>query len=277
MKNKKLLYGSTITKRPKKCLICEKSDFTLKFKYSKKPPIETNFNIKDYGRSYFSCKFCSHWTSNLILSQDFYYNHYVENTYKNKYFEKFKKIINLKKSDNNLRVERISNFLSEKKINLKKNILDVGSGLGIFPYKMKKNFTNTYSLDPDRSMSFFLKKKLNLNHFFCDFEKLKTRKKFNLITFNKVIEHVNNPKKFLSNAIKFLADNNSYIYIELPDTETAEKVSKNREEFCIEHINCFTLKSLDILLYKCSLKRVEFKRIIEPSGKMTMYCFAQKK
>lgn len=266
-----------ITKKPKKCLICQKSDFIQKFKYSKKPPIETNFNIKNYERSYFSCKFCSHWTSNLILSQDFYYNHYVESTYQGKYFEKFKKIINLKKSDNNLRVERILNFLTEKKINLNKNILDVGSGLGIFPYKIKKNFTNTYSLDPDRSMSFFIKKKLNLNHFFCDFEKLKTRKKFNLITFNKVIEHVNDPKRFLSHTKKFLAEKNSYIYIELPDTETAEKVSKNREEFCIEHINCFTLKSLNIFLNKCNLKIIEFKRIIEPSGKMTMYCFVQKK
>ncbi|NCW16987.1 MAG: calcium-binding protein, partial [Rhodobacteraceae bacterium] len=60
------------------------------------------------------------------------------------------------------------------------------------------------------------------------------------------IEHVNDPKRFLSHTKKFLADKNSYIYIELPDTETAEKVSKNREEFCIEHINCFTLKSLNI-------------------------------
>ena len=38
-----------------------------------------------------------------------------------------------------------------------------------------------------------------------------------------------------------------YLYIELPDIEKAKKISKNREEFTIEHIHGFT-RSFDKLV-----------------------------
>lgn len=262
-------------KKIKYCSICNFKKFTLRFSYKKKPHIETDFGIKNYSRSYYECDNCNHWTSNFVISDKFYKNFYVKKTYGENYINKFNKIVNLrKKSDNYLRSNRIENFLREIKCKRFK-ILDVGSGLGIFPYEMNKRGYEITAMDPDKTMVSFIKRKLKIKSINSDFKKLKTNKKFNLITFNKVLEHVEKPMIFLKKAKKHLSSNNSLIYIEVPDTNTAKKVSKNREEFAIEHINCFTEKSLIVMLELSGYELLEFKKVKEPSGKLTMYMFAK--
>lgn len=261
-------------KKIKYCSICNFKNFTLKFSYKKKPLIETDFDIKNYSRSYYECNRCNHWTSNFVLSEKFYKNFYAKKTYGENYLKIFKKIVNLKKkSDNYLRSNRIENFLREVRFK-KFKILDVGSGLGVFPYEMNKRGYEITAIDPDKTMANFIKNRLKIKTINSDFIKFKTNKKFNLITFNKVLEHVEKPVTFLKKAKKFL-DNNSLIYIEVPDTEAAKKVSKNREEFTIEHINCFTKKSLIVALERSGYEPLKFKKIKDPSGKFTMYMFAK--
>ena len=83
------------------------------------------------------------------------------------------------------------------------------------------------------------------------------------------------PKKFLIKAKKFLKKD-GFIYIEVPDIDKAKKISKNREEFTIEHIHGFTKNSILTLLKKCNLKVVKFEKIYEPSTKYTSYAFCKK-
>tara|TARA_Y100000768_G_scaffold63599_1_gene43719 strand:- start:22039 stop:22839 length:801 start_codon:yes stop_codon:yes gene_type:complete len=259
----------------KNCPICNFQKFRIKFSYSKKPYIETDFEIKNYSRSYFECINCKHWISNFIISEEFYKNFYSKKTYGENYKQNFSKIINLKKkSDNYLRSNRIEKFLKKNKFK-KIKILDVGSGLGVFPYEMNRRGYEITAMDPDERMSNFIKTKLGIETINSDFKKLNIRKKYNLITFNKVLEHVENPLSFLKKAKKFLSKENNGIYIEVPDTNEAKKISKNREEFAIEHINCFTKKSLIVMLQRSHYKLLEFKKIKEPSGKLTMYIFAK--
>jgi ubiquinone/menaquinone biosynthesis C-methylase UbiE len=261
----------------KNCPICNSGRFKIRFKYNKRPNLETDFGIVRYNRSYHECKYCNHWVSNYVISKKFYENFYTKKTYQNNYLEKFNKIISLKRnSDNYFRSNRIENFLKEFNLQHTK-ILDVGSGLGIFPYEMKKRGFKIYALDPDRKMSNFIKNKLNIYCYNSDFINFKKNNKFNLITFNKVLEHVEKPVQFLKQSRKYLKRKNDIIYVEVPDTNSAKNVSKNREEFFIEHINCFSEKSLILLLQKCGFEIQEFKKIKEPSGKFTMYAFAKLK
>ncbi len=261
----------------KNCPICNFNKFIIRFRYKKKPFYETDFGINPYKRNYYECKNCNHWTSDFLISDKFYKNFYAKQTYKNNYSHKFSKIIRLKKkSDNYLRSNRISNFLKETNIK-KSTILDVGSGLGVFPYEMKKRGFNISALDPDKKMSIFIKKYIKVQCYHADFINFKNNKKFNLITFNKVLEHVEDPKKFLKKAKHNLLRKNNFLYIEVPDTNAAKKISKNREEFFIEHINSFSVKSLITLLENCDYEILEFQRIKEPSGKLTMYTFARLK
>lgn len=265
------------------CFICKKkTEHIKKFKYKKKPKVEKKYKFFEnnkYFRYYMECLICSHWSSNFKFdTTKFYEGEYNNISYQN-YEKTFNKIIKLKNclSDNYFRLNRIKKFLLNKNIT-KPKILDVGSGLGVFPYSMVKKGLECDVLDPDQNMINHMKKKIKQkkNKFFCsNFLFFKTTKKYDLITLNKVLEHINDPRRFLLKAVKLLKKN-GYIYIELPDTEVAAKIGKNREEFTIEHIQGFTLNSINKLIKSLNLKLLEFKRINEPSGKFTFYCFVKK-
>ena len=136
---------------------------------------------------------------------------------------------------------------------------------------------NCDALDPDIVMVNHMKNVLKKNKgIYCkNFYNFISKKKYDLLTLNKVLEHVENPIKFLLKAKK-LVKNKGYIYLELPDIEEAAKYGKNREEFTIEHIQGFNLNSIIETLNKIKMRLELFKRIEEPSGKYTFFCFIKK-
>jgi len=265
------------------CVICnDKTEQKIKFEYFKKPKVEKKYNLfknKKYYRYYSECVNCKHWNSNFKFNTNkFYESSYNIKSYKD-HKATFLKIINLKKknSDNHYRSNRIKNFLDTKKKN-KSIILDVGSGLGVFPYSMIKLGFKCDVIDPDIAMVNHMKNVLKNKKkgIYCaNFYRFNTKKKYDLLTLNKVLEHVENPVKFLLKAKKFLKDD-GYIYMELPDIEEAKKDGKNREEFTIEHIQGFNFSSVNKTIQKIKMRLELFKRIKEPSGKYTFFCFIKK-
>lgn len=266
------------------CTICGNNKLIEFIKYLKPPKAEKKFNIKKkYRRKYLKCIDCNHFISdqNLINLKIHYEKEYSKIHYKNDdYLKKtFEKIISypIKRSDNKNRILRINNFLRDleiKKDRKKIKLLDVGSGLGVFLYEAKKIGWECYSNEPGIEQSILIKKKLNIKTFNCNFEKISTNKKFDLITFNKVLEHVEKPHKFLSVAKKLL-NPNGFIYFEVPDGEEAIKVSKNRQEFTIEHLHVFAFDSMIRLIKKCNLIPIKIERIKEVSGKLTLFAFVR--
>ena len=119
--------------------------------------------------------------------------------------KKFNKLLSLKsKSDNHFRVKRIlSKFknLKTKKIRL----LDVGSGLGIFLYQLKKKVSwSLTGIEPDINFVKFSKKiKIKVLHSNLKSNTFK-KNSFYIITMNKIIEHVKNPVKLLKITKKLL-------------------------------------------------------------------------
>lgn len=257
----------------KNCL-CGSNQIITKFKYFKKPIKEKPFKIKNnYKRFFYSCKNCNH-----MFAEHFFK---VEKLYSKQYFElvygseenlekKFNFISNLPliKSDNKNRANRIEEFFNFKK----QSVLDVGSGSGIFLFEMKKKKWKTLGFEKDPRYSNFCKKKLNLKIHTKNLESI--NKKYDLITFNKVLEHILSPIKYLSKFRNKLKSK-GYIYIEVPDIFAAFK-GKNRQEFGLEHFHVFSISSLDILIEKAGLKTIEINRIQDPSGKFTLYAFAKK-
>ena len=119
-------------------------------------------------------------------------------------------------------------------------------------------------------MSTFLKRK-KLNLVSRDLMKVKNiKKKYDLITFNKVLEHFELTKiiEILSNYKKLLKKNGQ-IYIEVPDS-LAAKDNINRQEFFFEHYNIFSKKSLTILLMKIDFKIEYLKSVYEINDKFTL-------
>lgn len=267
-----------VSKNPEKCFFCNKKKFISKFKYNSPPVGEIDFEInpKKYKRKLVSCVECNHWYAcHKINLKNLYSGTYNKMIYKNKLKEKFLKIISLpkRKSDNYSRVKRIIEF---KKFNFGKkknlNLLDIGSGLGVFPYKIKKNGINCTSIDPDINSVKHIQKNLKINAIHGNYNYLNFNKKFNIVTLNKVLEHVSNPIKMLKKVKKNLKNLN-IVYIEVPDAEKAAKIGKKREEFFIDHLHVFSKRSLELMCIKSGFKILKIQRLKEASGKYTLFCF----
>jgi 2-polyprenyl-3-methyl-5-hydroxy-6-metoxy-1,4-benzoquinol methylase len=95
---------------------------------------------------------------------------------------------------------------------------------------------------------------------------------YDVITFNKVLEHVEQPIEMLKKAKSFL-NKNGFIYVEVPDGEMAAMEGKEREEFFIDHIHVFSFTSLSLLIQKSWLLPLVIERLKEPSTKYTIRAF----
>ena len=250
---------------------CTKS-FKKLFHYKYKTSNEKNFLISgNYEREFLICKKCNHIISQSKFKiNDLYNKQYLDKTYKDSYGleKRFNYIskLNIKKSDNKNRVKRINKFFKNRII----SVLDVGSGTGVFLNEMQKKKHYVRGLDLDPRYILFLKKK-NIKVFCKPLNKLRLKRKFDLITFNKVLEHVNNPVKILKQSLKFLKKE-GFIYIEVPD-EKARKKGKNSGEFCPDHLQIFSKFSLNQMVSTSNLDKVAISNIIEPSNKYTVYGF----
>lgn len=256
---------------------CKEKDLSETFVYSKRPEGETSFDLsgQEYLRSYQRCEICHHWfgVHDIDLSS-LYECDYVDATYGGLegMANKLKKILSLPKgkSDNLERVERINqNVMTAAGMRL----LDVGAGLGVFPYEMKAAGWDVVALEPDQRTVEHLKQMVGVTGICDDLLNLSKDQigLFDLITFNKVLEHVEDPVKLLEHASQLLKPN-AQIYIELPDV-AAEKDGHGREEFFIEHHHVFSPASLAILIQNTKLYLKSLERIVEPSGKYTVYAF----
>ena len=247
---------------------CDHSFKELVFEYKEPPEGETDFGFSknEYYRNSQKCSSCNHYFSfNNMDMDNFYQDRYVNSTYGGFIHEKFKKIISLprNKSDNYWRVKRLSEYIKEFfKDTKKNNLLDIGSGLGIFPYAMKKAGFLCTALDPDPKAAKHIREELKIDTIEGDLFKIKTNKKFNIATLNKVLEHVYDPVKMLKKTSEFV-ENGGLIYIELPDGEIASKYGKNREEFFIEHHHVFSFNSLLLMAESANLIPLKIERINE--------------
>jgi SAM-dependent methyltransferase len=142
--------------------------------------------------------------------------------------------------------------------------------------RIKKTLNwNCVGLEIDKSLSKHAKSIVGIKILNTNFLKMPCKKKFDIITFNKVIEHAKNPIAFIKCSKKHLKKG-GFVYIEVPDAESAsrDKCGYEREEFTIDHPHIFSLASLSIAVTKSNMKLISLKRIIEPSGKYTLRAFA---
>lgn len=267
------------------CIICGNDNFHNVFQFTEPPAIETRYSALSeviYYRETWQCKSCLHFFAlqEMDLSA-IYSGDYVSATYKDKAGVQatFNKIISLPtdKSDNTGRVARINEFAKKYWGGFEnKTLLDIGSGLGVFPYLMKKNNWQVTALDPDQRAAEHIKDSVQVETICGDFFEVDSALKYDLVTFNKVLEHVKDPIAMLSKSKENLAEN-GLVYLEVPDGEIAELDGKEREEFTIDHLYIFSFISLAITAEKAGFYPVLIERLKEPSTKYTLRAFLKKK
>lgn len=184
----------------------------------------------------------------------------------------FRRIMSLlpEKSDNVGRVKRIREFAGAPRA---RRMLDVGSGLGVFPCAASAHGWKCTALDPDpRAVAWV--GTFHIKAVCGDFMTVADLGRFDAITMNKVLEHVTDPVAMLSRARDMLTPE-GFVYIELPDGEMAAKDPDgfNREEFFIEHHHIFSFASTAMLATRAGFDPVVIERLREPSGKYTLRAF----
>ena len=256
------------------CPFCGHSQLELAMHYAKPPLGETQFDIDDYSREYHRCPICSHYLGvTKIDLTSLYSGDYVDATYSSKGIaDTFSRIMALppERSDNSQRVARITKVFG----NQAGSLLDVGSGLGVFPARMKSERWDVVALDPDPRAVAFLTDHVDVRAVCADFMNFDNADRYDLITFNKVLEHVANPVEMLKHCRSHLAAGGK-VYVELPDGEAAalDPDGFSREEFFIEHIHVFSGSSFALLASRAGFRVDRLERIREPSGKYTLFGF----
>lgn len=251
------------------------------FTYTKRPSLETDFGIssENYFRQMWECKTCGHVASNSDLLQDnFYQDTYASGTYGDVLLTKYHQILDLpdEASDNTGRIRRVLDFMDAHPpaSTSGKKALDVGAGLGVFPAKLQSEGWYCDAVEPNQMMREHLKHVVHGDIFAGTLSALSQVSNYNLVTLNKVIEHVEDPLQLLRQAARLLGPE-GVIYVEVPDGPSAKKLGADREEFFIEHLHVFSEKSLIDCLREAGLDVISIGHLVEPSSKFTIWSFAR--
>jgi SAM-dependent methyltransferase len=256
------------------------------FHYTAPPEGETKFPLGDnnYRRSYERCMVCEHWFGRHdIPLAGLYDDAYVDATYGgvDGMVARLERVLALppERSDNAARVRRIVDFSARADAARPplegpvRTVLDVGAGIGVFPVAMLAAGWSVVAVEPDARTVRMLTEHLGIRAEAADLFDLTPERlgKFDAVTFNKVLEHVEDPVALLAHAGAFLR-RGGFCYVEVPDV-LAASAGPDREEFFIEHHHVFSPASLALLSERAGLEVVQVERLIEPSGKFTVYAF----
>ncbi len=190
----------------------------------------------------------------------------------------FERIIALpsERSDNWGRVRRVLDFARGYLPRRERvpTLLDVGSGLAVFPYGMKQAGWHVTALDPDARAARHARETVGVAVTVGDFMMLEAEElgRYDVVTFNKVLEHVEAPVAMLARAAPLLEDG-GFVYVELPDGEAAARDGGEREEFFIDHHHVFSATSVALLADRAGFDVKALERLREPSGKYTLRAF----
>jgi SAM-dependent methyltransferase len=261
---------------------CEGAHLALAFSYDAPPEGETRFDFgPHYARSYQECRICGHWFAHHDLDlSTLYSGEYMDAKYGERLRATYDRIMALPpgNSDNVARVARIQAF-GKRHLNVgsrQPRLLDIGSGLAVFPARMREAGWDCTAVDPDAAAVEHAQSVAKVKAIKGDFRFLDTSALglFDLITFNKVLEHIEAPSALLPTAARLL-EPHGILYVEVPDVAAAAE-GPGREEFFVEHHHVFSPASLVLLIERIGLFSViEVQRFREASGKFTLCAFAR--
>lgn len=262
--------------------ICGSDALETVFDYSAQPAGETRFpSLPDnYSRQVLRCRRCGHFVSRHVMcrTDELYSGEYNDATYGGALQARFERIVSLppENSDNEGRVRRLvayaAGYFADRGQDFQPSILDVGSGLCVFLNRLKREGWDCTALDPDERSAEHARQNAGVKALCGDFLTAHVAGEYDVVSFNKVLEHVLVPVAMLRKAAQVLKPG-GLVYVELPDGEAAQECGPGREEFFIDHHHVFSMASLSILASQAGFRAEAVERLREPSGKYTLRAF----
>jgi SAM-dependent methyltransferase len=245
------------------------------WRYDSPPAGETRFSFSGpgYERTIERCDLCGHFVSRHLFGPELYGGAYVDATYAEGLDAAFERIMALPDglSDNSARVRRVTAF-ADGHLAPGATVLDVGSGLCVFPALLKRHGFRCTALDPDPRAAEHARRTVGVSAVCGDFMAHDGLGTFDLVSFNKVLEHVEDPVAMLARA-RTVAAEGGYVYVEVPDGDAAAVQGPEREEFFVEHMHIFSPASLALLAARAGFSPIRVERLHEASGKYTLAAF----
>lgn len=271
------------------CRICEETKFQIRMNILQPDRFEKAAGIQGdgYCRTWVECLHCGVYTNILPLESlnaitslrsAYYEIDFTGSDISQKYAQVMS--LPIAKSDNYGRVTRIINFVKRwfrESVSEQLRVMDVGAGTGVFLSQLidrTKGSLYCLALEPDPIAASHLRKLNKFSVMEAMYQGQPELNGFNLITLNKVLEHIDEPLLFLKQISKSLATEESLLYIEVPDRITTHLRPSHDNILGSLHCHLYDPISLSYLVKRVGLELLYVNRILEPSGKLTTYAFA---
>jgi SAM-dependent methyltransferase len=250
------------------CPVCGHDKWSFERRYNARDKYEKWCGIPEpICRAWYQCVFCGllkvHHSYDVSLLEPIYTNGYRAKSFRGSSIEQeFQKIIDLpyRESENKQRVNWLQQFLRGG------TMLDVGSGLGVFPYEIAclctKSFRSCHvkTIEPNKDSAAFIRTNLGYDSVESYYEPGLYNQRFNWITCIHVLEHQKKPEDMLLDFKKDLKEDGK-IFIEVPDAHEFEYLDKDHDEFNSTHLYFFSYNSLAKLVESCGYKVTDMRRV----------------
>lgn len=237
-----------------------------------------------YQRSWVECSVCGTATNELphdsaeklsVLRSAYYEVDFANSNIA----EKYSRVMALpaEQSDNAGRVVRVIDFARQWFLSdAKPNVLDIGAGTGVFLSRLIDQTGGVWpclGLEPDPQAATHLRQLGKFEVMEAMYQGQPQLKDFGIITLNKVLEHISTPVEFLEMVVGSMRRDDSLIYIEVPDKLTTRLRPASDNILGALHCHLYDPMSIAYLAKQAGIEILRIDRIVEPSGKLTVYAF----
>lgn len=211
-------------------------------------------NIRKRWRKCLGCGVWHHWRNYPLEDiERIYCDGYRDPKFRGETIdEAFSKVVHIprEKSEND---RRINWLIKSSSFGVPGTLLDIGSGLGVFPYRMRQ-FGSKVSCVEYNQDSIALLTGMNIK---CTKET--PDEKFDAVSITHVLEHIETPVEFLTDIGNHLKDDGK-LFIEVPDAVEFELLPPIHDDFNSCHTHFYDVPGLIRALGKADFEAIDIHR-----------------